>query len=130
MLQDERSRAFKSLASVATQAVESWRKDNYPIIYKCRSDDEMKEQVRFFLGRLRKKFIPIKLANLNKNRPGSAFTFARFEQAGWMDKAEERCKEKGDILNLKNIMRRWDPHDMGTMSLHLLVSDYYYGFEL
>jgi hypothetical protein len=47
-----------------------------------------------------------------------------------MDKAEERCKEKGDILNLKNIMRRWDPHDMGTMSLHLLVSDYYYGFEL
>ena len=65
---------------------------------------ETKERVRFFLGRLRKKFIPIKLVNLNKNRLGSVFAFAKFEQTGWMDKAEERCKEKGDILNLKNIM--------------------------
>ncbi len=132
----EHDQSVQTLVNIGAASVRSWRQ---PIIYptqpcendkypnKRPSDDEMRQWVKRFLGKLRHCFPHINVRNLNDDRPleakicGGKFS-GYFSPDDWVEKAKQRCKSNGKVPINANVMLHWEPRDAGMITLDLEVS--------
>jgi hypothetical protein len=85
-------KSFKVLTQMGMEAVESWRKDQKPVIHQGHTVDDMEAALRRYLGKLHdEQFYPIELLNTKRKWPhAGGQIFAQFEP--------QECKQQSELF--------------------------------